>query len=55
MTCLISGETVTVRSAAQSFDELGEPTGETVTETAVENVVVCPARPPTSTRRAPMA
>lgn len=24
--CLISGETVTVRNAAQSFDELGEPT-----------------------------
>lgn len=42
MMCLISGETVTVRSAAQSFDELGEPTGETVTEAAVDNVVVCP-------------
>lgn len=42
MMCLISGETVTVRNAAQSFDELGEPAGETVTETAVENVVVCP-------------
>ena len=42
MMCLISGETVTVRNAAQSFDELGEPTGETVTETTVDNVVVCP-------------
>lgn len=42
MTCLIAGETVTVRSAARSFDELGELAGETVTETAVDNVVVCP-------------
>ena len=33
---------MTVRNAAQSFDELGEPTGETVTETTVDNVVVCP-------------
>ena len=45
MMCLISGETVTVRNAVQSLDELGEPTGETVAEAA-------PARPPTSTRRA---
>ena len=44
MMCLISGETVTVRNAVQSLDELGEPTGETVAE--------APARPPTSTRRA---
>ena len=42
MTCLISGETVTVRNAAHSLDELGEPAGEAVTETAVDNVVVCP-------------
>lgn len=42
MMCLISGETVTVRNAAQSFDELGEPTGETMTEATVDNVVVCP-------------
>lgn len=40
MMCLISGETVTVRNAAQSFDELGEPTGETMTEATVDNVVV---------------
>ena len=42
MMCLISGETVTVRNAAQSYDELGEPTGETVSEEAVDNVVGCP-------------
>lgn len=42
MMCLISGETVTVRNAVWSFDELGEPTGETVSEEAVDNVVVCP-------------
>lgn len=42
MMCLISGETVTVRNVEQAFDELGEPTVATVTETAVDNVVVCP-------------
>lgn len=42
MMCLISGETVTVRNTERPLDELGEPTGETVTETAVDNVVVCP-------------
>lgn len=42
MMCLISGETVTVRNAVRSLDELGEPTGETVTEAEVDNVVVCP-------------
>ena len=30
MTCLISGETVTVRNAAHSLDELGDPNGVTV-------------------------
>lgn len=42
MTCLIAGETVTVRNVEQAFDELGEPTVATATETTVENVVVCP-------------
>lgn len=42
MTCLIAGETVTVRNIEQAFDELGEPTGATATETTVDNVVVCP-------------
>lgn len=42
MTCLIAGETVTVRNIEQAFDELGEPTGATVAETVVDNVVVCP-------------
>lgn len=43
MTCLIAGETVTVRNIEQAFDELGEPTGATATETTVDNVVVCPS------------
>lgn len=42
MMCLISGETVTVRNVEQAFDELGEPTVATATETVVDNVVVCP-------------
>ena len=42
MTCLISGETVTVRNFDPLLDELGEPINGTVTETAVDNVVVCP-------------
>lgn len=42
MMCLISGETVTVRNAARSLDELGEPTGEAVNEAEVDNVVVFP-------------
>lgn len=42
MTCLIAGEAVTVRNIEQAFDELGEPTGATVAETVVDNVVVCP-------------
>ena len=33
---------MTVRNIEQAFDELGEPTGATATETTVDNVVVCP-------------
>ncbi len=39
---IISGEAVTVRNVSKAYDELGEPVGETATETTVANVVVAP-------------
>lgn len=39
---IINGETVTVRNASVTYDSLGEPVEESVTETTVDNVVVAP-------------